>query len=270
MKSLANKKLFLFDIDGTLGVGDTLFNGTKELLTYIDSIGGQSYFITNNSTHSNVDYVNKFKNVFHLDAAPWQFITSGYITTEFLKANYPNDTIFVLGTDSFIKELQGNGLHITTSAKEGIACIVVAYDNELTYAKLTEASKALTLFSVPYYATNPDLRCPISFGFVPDCGAICEMLESTTGKAPIYLGKPNKEMVLVSLERSGFLPEETLVIGDRLYTDIACGTAAGVDTCVVYSGEATKEDVALTASPPSYAFPDINHLYMSLLHNSLD
>lgn len=261
MNSLKNKKLFLFDIDGTIAVGEDLLDGTISLLNYIDSIGGKAYYITNNSTKSGADYVHKFQNSFHLQTTEDLFITSGYMMLRFLKQNYAQDKIFVLGTASFLAELRKNHLHVVETAEEDIACVVVAYDSELTYPKLIEACKALSTTTVPFYATNPDLCCPIEFGFIPDCGAICEMITHSTGKTPTYLGKPSKEVVHVCQEASGFTQEETLVIGDRLYTDIACGIEAGVDTCVVFTGEAKPDDLADTPFQPDYAFENVKALY---------
>lgn len=265
---MTKKKLFLFDIDGTLAVGDTLYDGSAKLLEYIDRIGGKSYFITNNSTKSGADYVKKFKEAFGLDSTEDQFITSGYMTIRFLKEHYADKKIYVLGTQSFLSELQKNGLRITETAEKDIDCIVVAYDSELSYAKLSEACKALLTTDVPFYGTNPDLRCPIDFGFIPDCGAICNMLTETTDKTPTYLGKPSKEVVNLCLALSGFSKEETLVVGDRLYTDIACGINGGVDTCVLFTGEAKPEDLKDTLYPPTYAFENVNALLQALLHNS--
>ena len=108
---LKNKKLFLFDIDGTIAVGDTLYEGSAELIRYINAIGGRAYYITNNSTKSGLDYVKKFHDAFHLDSTEDQFITSGYMTLRFLKENYAEKKIFVLGTASFVAELRKNGLH---------------------------------------------------------------------------------------------------------------------------------------------------------------
>ena len=178
---LKDKKLFLFDIDGTIAVGDTLYEGSADLLRYIQAIGGRAYYITNNSTKSGLDYVKKFHDAFHLDSTEDQFITSGYMTLRFLKENYTDKKIFVLGTASFVAELRKNGLWVTEVCEDGIDCVVVAYDSELNYAKLTEVCKVLFTQDVPFYGTNPDLRCPIDFGFIPDCGAICDMITATTG-----------------------------------------------------------------------------------------
>jgi len=267
-KSLLNlraKKLFLFDIDGTLAVGDTLYEGSARLLRYIDSIGGRAYFITNNSTLSGRDYVEKFHKAFGLDTTEDQFITSGYMTIRFLTEHYWNHKIYVLGTASFIAELRKNNLYITEEAEEGIACGVVAYDNELNYHKLVQACKVLTDPAIPFYGTNPDLCCPVDFGFVPDCGAICNMIAASVGRQPAYLGKPSPEVVELCLTLSGFSREETLVVGDRLYTDIACGINGGVDTCVVFTGEAKPEQMADTQYPAAFSFPTIKDLLSALI-----
>lgn len=260
--NLRRKKLFLFDIDGTLAVGDTLYEGSAKLLDYIEEIGGKAYYITNNSTRSGADYVEKFRRAFHLETTEDQFITSGHMTVHFLLEHYADKKIFVLGTRSFIKELRRNGLHITEQAEDGIDCAVAAYDSELTYEKLVRICQVLSAGNVPFYATNPDLRCPSDFGFIPDCGAICSMITASTGIEPTYLGKPDRQVVDLCLERSGFTREETLVVGDRLYTDIACGINGQVDTCVVFTGEAKPEDMADTPYPADYAFDNIKELLM--------
>ncbi|MCM1465842.1 MAG: HAD-IIA family hydrolase [Bacteroidales bacterium] len=265
---LRQKKLFLFDIDGTIAVGDTLYEGSAKLLDYIDRIGGKSYFITNNSTKSGLDYVKKFRNAYHLETTEDQFVTSGYMTLRFLKEHYADKKIFVLGTASFVAELKKNGLTVTEAAEEDIDCIVVAYDSELTYEKLIAASKALLTTDAPFYATNPDLRCPIDFGFIPDCGSICNMLSQTTDKTPTYLGKPSREVVELCLSLSGFTPEETLVVGDRLYTDIACGINGGVDTCVLFTGEATPADIVDTPYKPDFVFDTVKDLVDALLQHA--
>lgn len=260
---LKNKKLFLFDIDGTLAVGDTLLEGSRELLEYIDSIGGKACFITNNSTKSGNDYVERFHRVFGLETTEDQFVTSGYMTRKFLLEHYRDKKIYVLGTGSFISELRKNGLDITENCEEDIACAVVAYDSELNYDKLIQASKVLLTMDVPFYGTNPDLRCPIDFGFIPDCGSICRMLTDTTDKEPVYLGKPSREVVDLCRERFGFSREETLVVGDRLYTDIACGINGGVDSCVLFTGEARPEDMINTKYPADYAFENVKQLWQA-------
>lgn len=259
MSKLSKKKLFLFDIDGTLSVGDTLFDGSRELLEYIEKIGGRAYYITNNSTKSNGDYVEKFAR-WNLTTEEEQFVTSGYMAIRYLKENFRDEKIFVLGTKSYLAELRKQGIMVTEEVEEDVSCVLAAYDSELNYQKLEKACELLYRKEVAYLATNPDLCCPAPFGFIPDCGAICNMLEAAVYRKPRYLGKPSREVVELCLKRSGFSREETLVVGDRLYTDIACGIEGKAQTCLLLTGEAKREDLQDTIYPPDYCFGTVREL----------
>ena len=257
---LSEKKLFLFDIDGTLAVGDELLPESRELLADIEARGGKSYFITNNSTRSQEDYVKRFRAVFGLDTTPDQFATSSFVSALALRELLGGAPVFVVGTDSLLAELRRFGVNAVNERRDDLAAILVGYDSSLTYEKLCTASELLQTTDLPWYATNPDLRCPAPFGFIPDCGAICDMLTATTDRKPIYFGKPAREMVDLCILQSGFSPEETLVVGDRLYTDIACGIHAGVDTCLLLTGEAKMEDLRMTRYRPTYCFETVADL----------
>ena len=263
---ISEKKLFLFDIDGVIKLGNELIDGSLELCEYINSIGGKSVFITNNSTKSAIDYVKLFENFgFKVDES--NFITALTVSKIFLKENYANDLIYAWGTQSFIKELKDSGLKITTDKNdyEKIKCVIVGYNNEMTYNSVCEICEVLQKTSVPYYATNTDWICPVPFGFIPDCGAICKFIEEPTGKKPVYLGKPEPNMVEVALkENPKYSKEECVVVGDRLYTDIACGINAGVDSCVVFTGEATKEDILTTEFKPTYQFENVKEIWHAM------
>lgn len=262
---LCDKKLFLFDIDGTLAVGNTLFDGSRELLSYIDSIGGASIFITNNSTKSQEAYVEKFSR-WNLHTVQEQFITSSVLAAMYLQKHFSDALIFVMGTCSFYEELQKFGLHLTTNPQEKPDCVIVGYDSELSYRKLEDVCQVLFEHpNLPFLATNPDLRCPAPFGFIPDCGAICHMIEDTTGRTPLYLGKPNGSVIDFCLEQTGFSREETIVVGDRLYTDIACGRNGQVDTCLILAGETQMGDLIDTPHLPTYCFSDVETLLQHLI-----
>ena len=144
---------------------------------------------------------------------------------------------------------------------DGKRVALYALTPEELYEKVEEACKALFRPEVDFVGTNPDYRCPTAFGFVPDCGGICEMLKVTTDRTPYYAGKPNAQIVKMCMEQVGAKPEEVLVVGDRLYTDIACGINAGVETALVYTGEAKPEDLVATEFMPDYAFENIRKLY---------
>lgn len=254
---LWKKKLFLFDIDGTIALDETVLPGTMELLAHIRGIGGKSIYITNNSTKSRADYVEKFHRM-GIEAAEEDFITASYAACRYLKEHHMGDSIYVAGTRSLVEELKKEGLCVTTDGRDAVQAVLVGYDSELTYGKLVDVCRHL--FADPgcaYLATNPDLCCPTGFGSVPDCGAICRMIACAAKRMPLYLGKPNPVIVEYARSQTGFSREETLVVGDRLYTDIAVGIAAGVDTAVVFTGEAKPEDLRDTKYPPTWAFDTV-------------
>lgn len=260
---IKNKKLFLLDVDGTISFDATPFEGTLDFLKKVKANGGKYIFITNNSTKSIADYVVKFHGM-GIEADESNFLTASYVTAKFLLDRYPAERIHVLGTESFKKELVSFGLNVTDGMEEDIRAVVVGFDNELDYEKITRVCELLQTRELDYYGTNPDLACPVGFGYIPDCGAICELIGRAVGRQPVYLGKPNRIMVDMAIEQTGFTPEETLVIGDRLYTDIACGIQAEVDTLVVFTGEAKKEDLADTPYPPTYYCDSISDVFKAL------
>lgn len=257
---MKEKKLFLFDIDGTLAIDQTLMNGTLELLSYIRELNGKAAYITNNSTKSRKDYVKKFEQ-WNIPVTEDDFVTASYASCLYLKENHINDKIFVVGTKSFVNELKDFGLYVTEEVCDDISVVIVGFDNELNYKKIQSVCEILSRENITYLATNPDLCCPTWFGSIPDCGAICKMIACATNRLPIYLGKPNPIIVNICIEKFGFTKEETLVVGDRLYTDIACGIHGGVDTAVVFTGEATPDDCKNTKYIPTYQFSSIKELF---------
>lgn len=257
MKNLKTKKLFLLDMDGTIYLGDELFDGTLDFLDYVKSIGGRYIFMTNNSSKSVDKYIEKLAKL-SIKAEREDFLTSTNATILYLKKkNYK--LIYALGTESFKEQLREANLPITDTLCEGIDCLCMGYDSELTYKKLEDAC-ILLKEDIAYIATNPDWVCPTSFGYVPDCGSFSQMLCHATGKMPYFIGKPQPDMALLAMEKTGFSPEETLVMGDRLYTDIACGKNAGITTVFMLSGEGTAEDIEKSETKPDYVIENIRKL----------
>mgnify|MGYP000488789770 CR=1 FL=1 len=239
---LGEKKLFLLDIDGTICKGNQLIEGAAKFLKDIKENGGQYVFITNNATRSVEDYIRFFQRLgIHTEYT--NFLTASYAMIDYLKKHHDGELIYVLGTKSFIRELKKNKIRVTTDCEdEEITCVVISYDNQLTYEKLTDTCKLLSTKKVDYLATNPDYVCPIEFGYVPDCGAICEMLAHAVKRMPHFIGKPEPDIAELALRRNNYRKEETVIVGDRLYTDILCGYNAGIDTVLVLTGEATEEE----------------------------
>jgi HAD superfamily hydrolase (TIGR01450 family) len=149
-----------------------------------------------------------------------------------------------------------------------VTVVLVGFDTELTYQKVEDACRLLAR-GADFLATNPDWACPTLFGFIPDCGAICELISRAAGRQPAFIGKPDPTMIQLALEQTGCTPAETLMVGDRLYTDIACGINAGVDTALVLTGEATRADAAASDTPPTLVCRDMAEL-LALLREARD
>lgn len=243
-------KLFLFDMDGTLYLGDRLFDFTCELLDTISSQGKKYMFMTNNSSKSVEDYIIKLKKL-GINAQYDDFITSSQATAHYLKNNHPDATLYVCGTQSLKEELRANGFRITEEPSE-TQCIVMGFDTELTFKKLHDISKMLCTTELPYIATNPDYVCPTEFGSVPDCGSVCDMIYNATGKRPVVIGKPEAAMPILAMEKYNYNKSETAVIGDRIYTDIKCGINAGITSVLVLSGETTREMLLESPDKPDF------------------
>lgn len=259
---LKDKKLFLFDMDGTIYEEETVFDGTTALLELIDEIGGRYVFITNNSSKSVIDYIEKV-NRLGIKAELDNFFTSAQATILYLKKNYPGKKVYCQGTKSLVQELISSGINTTEEVEDDVDVVLVGFDTEMTSAKLRKTCELLQR-DLPYIATNPDLRCPVNFGFIPDCGAICGAIEAATDKKPVYIGKPEPTMVDIVREKFGYSTEETVVIGDRLYTDIATGLNAGATAICVLTGEAKKEDVLNGDIKPTLTFDSVKDIFRVL------
>ena len=241
-------KLYLFDMDGTLYLGSRLFDFTIELLNTIREKGGRYIFVTNNSSKSVADYVKKLAGL-GIAATESDFLTSSQATAWFLKKNHPGKRLYVCGTQSLKNELMREGFELADDI-DCTECIVMGFDTELTFKKLEDVSKMLCTRDLPYIATNPDYVCPTEFGSVPDCGSVCDMLYNVSGKRPVVVGKPSPLMAQLAMEKWGCRPQQTVVIGDRIYTDIKSGLNAGCQTILVMSGETTYEILEASSDQP--------------------
>lgn len=255
-------KLFLFDMDGTLYLGDRLFDFTKELLDTIKAQGNRYLFMTNNSSKSVADYVKKLEKL-GISSTKEDFITSSQATAYYLKKNYPTSGLYVMGTNSLKEELVSEGFTITEELDE-VALIVMGFDTELTFKKLEDVSKLLLTRDIPYIATNPDLVCPTEFGSVPDCGSVSIMLKNVSGKEPLFIGKPSPLMPTLAMDKLGVSPDETAVIGDRIYTDIKSGINAGAHSILVMSGETTEEILNASEDKPELVLPDASYITLAI------
>ena len=262
MNALKNKKLFLLDMDGTIYLDDDLFDGTLDFLEYVRSIGGRYIFLTNNSSKSVDKYIEKLGKL-GIETTEDDFLTSTNATVLYLQKKQYHK-IYAFGTTSFKEQLAKAGLPITDKLEDDIDCLCMGFDTELNFKKLEHACILLGR-DVDYIATNPDWVCPTWYGYVPDCGSVSQMLFNATKRMPQFIGKPQPTMALLAMEKTGFAPSETAVMGDRLYTDIACGVNAGISSIFVLSGEGTLEDVENSDVKPEFIYKNIREVLNDLV-----
>ena len=259
---LKEKTLYLLDMDGTIYNENEIFDGKLEFLEEIERRDGQYVFITNNSSKSVEDYVQKVRAM-GIKAEYENFYTSGQATAMYLKENYPNQVVYCMGTKSLIKELREAGIEVVTEVDERAGVVLLGFDTENTSEKIRNTCIMLGR-DVAYLATNPDLVCPVSFGYIPDCGSMSIMLKNATGKEPFFIGKPEPIMVNCVLKKLNCKREDAVIVGDRLYTDIKTGANAQVDTICVLSGEASMEDILQGEVEPTYIFKSVKEIYEGL------
>ena len=258
LTQIKSKKLFLFDMDGTLYLGNHLYDFTQTLLDTIRECGGRYLFMTNNSSKSVKDYIDKLAKL-GIASEYDDFLTSSQATAFYLCQHHKGLKLYVCGTKSLKEELSRAGLTITEDADQA-QCIVMGFDTELTFQKLEDVSRLLCTRDLPYIATNPDYVCPTEFGSVPDCGSVSDMLYNVSKKRPLFIGKPSPLMPQLAMKKWGVTPEETVVIGDRIYTDIKSGLNAGTLTILVMSGETTAEILESSEDKPHIVMQDAGEL----------
>ena len=263
LSAISQKRLFLLDLDGTLYLDDTLFEGTLPFLSRVSEIGGRALFLTNNSSRGADAYVAKMARL-GIRATVDDFLTSTDATVRYLEENHSGTLFYVAGTESFRSQLQSAGIAVTTDRNDpAIGGVLLGFDTELTFSKLEDVCVLLRR-DLPYLATNPDLVCPTWYGSVPDCGSVSKMIANATGKTPRFIGKPEPDMILLALEKTGYGKSDALMIGDRVYTDIAAGVNAGIDTVLVLSGEGTVADAERSDKKPTWILPDISFVTRQL------
>ena len=262
MSNLKDKKLFLLDMDGTIYLDNDLFDGTLDFLEYVRNSGGRYMFLTNNSSKSVDKYIEKLASLGITSEAEDFFTSTNATVLDLKKQSYKK--IYAFGTTSFKQQLKDGGLPITDKLEDDIDCLCMGFDTELTFQKLEDACILLNR-GVDYIATNPDWVCPTWYGSVPDCGSVSQMLCNATGRMPRFIGKPEPAMALLAIEKAGYNKEDAVLIGDRLYTDIACGVNAGISTIFVLSGEGTMEDLEKNEAKPEFIYDNIRTVYNDLV-----
>ena len=266
MKDLRDIRYFLLDMDGTIYLDSTLFDGTLDFLETLKAQNKRAIYITNNSSKGVDAYVEKLA-AFGIKASPADFYTSAQSLVYNLNKVSPGSKIFLLGAPSLENFMVNEGFQLVKEYTEE-ACkrpdfVVLAFDTSLTYRKLTDACHYITE-GVTYWATHPDLVCPYTKKFsLPDAGAIMECIRAATGgRMPSFIaGKPNPYMITMFMEEHGVTPDQVAVVGDRLHTDILAAKNAGVTSVCVLSGETSLADIEASDIKPDFVFDSIKDLY---------
>ncbi len=261
--SIRDKKLFLLDMDGTIYLSDRLFDGAAEFLALVKARGGRYVFLSNNSSRGTEAYIEKLGRM-GIPTGPEDYLTSADVLIRDLLRSGEDRLWYLCGTRSLKAQLRAAGIRVA-EGREGAEGVLLGYDTELSYEKLENCCILLNA-GVPYLATHPDPVCPTWYGSAPDCGSVIEMLFTCTGRRPRILGKPRPDMARMAMEKFGFSRRETCLLGDRVYTDIACGVNAGIDTAFLLSGEGVEADIEKYGVRPTWVFPHIRAVLEELLN----
>ena len=265
MDRLQNCELFLFDMDGTLYLGDEVYDGAVALMEDLPRLGRRYIYLTNNSSRAGTDYITRLRRLgFPCEAE--NVFTSGMATGLYPNQNFPGASVYLAGTRAFYRELQSYGIRLVndelghTEAMD-VDVVVQGFDTELVYEKLDRAVHFLRR-GAKFIAANPDWVCPMPAGEVlPDCGSICALLTASSGVRPEYIGKPNRNMIDVISKLTGIPNERICAVGDRLYTDIAVAQNAGAVSVLVLSGETDEAMLAAAERKPDYVLPSVKELH---------
>lgn len=261
MDRLKQIETFLLDLDGTFYLGDQLYPWSLPFVNACEQLGKRFIFVTNNSSQSGDYYVEKIRKMGASITAD-QVFTAGQATIFYLKKyNYPNK-IYLVGTPALEKEFSEAGFVLTEKDPEAV---VLGFDLTLTYKKL-ELACSFIRQGLPFIATHPDFNCPTPAGPIPDCGAMIALITASTGVKPKVIGKPNPEMIEALQAKYGLEdPSTVAMVGDRLYTDIAMGEAAGINSILVLSGETQLEDVHTSDIQPDVIVENLGEITKAFL-----
>lgn len=257
---LRNLRGVLLDLDGTLYVSGQLLEGTPRLFAALAKRQLPFLCLTNNSSARGSDYVTKLSRL-GIAVEPAQVLTSGQATLHHIVAATPHRSAFVVGTAALRAEFVEGGL---PHDEEDPDCLVLGYDTEIDYHKLSVATRLL-FAGKPYYATHPDLTCISDRGLLPDIAAYIEGLAAVTGRRPEILGKPERSMVEAAAARLDVPIESLAMVGDQLDTDQTMAARYGLLGVLVLSGETSREKLERSDLEPALVLEHVGELADALL-----
>src|SRR4030043_739300 len=251
-------KGFIFDLDGTVYLSDSLIPGADKVICLLREKGKKVVFLSNKPIQTKDDYASKLTRL-GIPTQPDEVINSTFVMINYLKKIAYQSRLFVVGEAPFVEELKRAGFPITDGPKK-MEYVVVAFDRTFDYRNLNIAYQAIKL-GAHFVATNPDRTCPVEGGEIPDCAAMIAAIEAVTQKKDEWIvGKPSPLIIQAALEVMGLMPEDCILIGDRLETDIKMGKEAGIATGIVLTGvtdEETLKEYRHSSLQPDFVFQSI-------------
>lgn len=264
MKNIRSVELFVFDLDGTVYIGDNEIDGSFDAVNRLRKMGKRICFFTNNSSRMHTDYIARL-NKLGLRTYSDEIYTSGQVTCEYILDNYRGKKVFLLGNERLRAEFELYGIELTDTDPD---LCVIGFDTSLTYDKLYKLCEYVHA-GLPYIATHPDYFCPAPGCPMPDIGALMEAVRLTVGRTPdIIMGKPHKVAGERLAKKYNLHPRQIAMVGDRLYTDVAFGKNCGFVSVLVLSGETDREMLSHSKIKPDYVLDKVKDIPGLLLDTS--
>lgn len=247
MEDLRNKSAFLCDMDGVIYHGNRLLPGVKEFLQWLRNENKKFLFVTNSSDSSPKELQQKIERL-GIDVEEDHFYTSALATGSFLKSQAPGGSAYVIGEAGLINAIYNAGFSMNNINPD---YVVVGESHSYNFDALVKAVN-LVMGGAKLIGTEPDVSAPIEGGIMPGAGALISPIELATGRKAYFIGKPNPLMMRHALKKLGARREETIIIGDRMDTDIIAGIESGIKTVLVLSGVTSETDISKFAFRPHY------------------
>ncbi len=235
---MKHPKNYLIDMDGVLISGPRMIPGADQFIARLKARQAEFLVLTNNPMYTPGDLAHRLR-IIGLDVPPERIYTSALATARFLQSQKPGGTAFVIGESGLTEAIHAVGYIITD---ENPDYVVLGETHSYNLALITKAIR-LVAQGAHFIATNPDPAGPSEGGIVPACGAMAALIERASGVSPFFVGKPNPLMMRNALNYLGVHSEETVMIGDRMDTDIIAGVESGMETVLVLTGVTRREDV---------------------------
>jgi len=248
---------WLLDLDGTVYLGEQLIPGAAEAIAALRGAGRRVAFLSNKPLQTRDDYAAKLTRL-GVPAAADEVINSSLVLARHLRTLDPGAPVYVIGEPPMQAEMAAHGFEVRND--ERVRWVVIAFDRTFTYAKLNTALQAVR-GGARLIATNPDRTCPVEGGEIPDCAGMIAAVEAVTNtKVETIVGKPSPIMLEVALRALGCVAHESVIVGDRVETDIAMGKQLGLATILVLSGVTRSDDPRIAALAPDHVLRSVREL----------